>query len=344
MNKPLIIPVFIPHFGCPHACVFCNQQKIAGDYQLPDYETLWQQVCNYRESCCGMKEREVQLAFYGGSFTGLDITLQEELLKIAEALKAQRLIQKIRLSTRPDCIDEQRLLLLEQYGVDIVELGVQSMADDVLLASQRGHTIKDVHQAVTLIKQHQQLQLGLQMMIALPKDTPAKSMNTARMIAELAPDFVRIYPTAIIKDTILAALWQNGLYQEWPFDMILDTAAQVLQIFEDRQIPVIRIGLQAADNLQYGQDLLAGAYHPAMGELVKSRRFRLKIERVIQQIDSATLDIYCHQRDISQIIGQHRCNLTYFQEHYGRKLNVIPDNDLIQGEFIIQETTNHTGV
>lgn len=190
MSKPLIVPVFIPHFGCPHTCVFCNQKKIAGDYQLPSGQLLEDMVQAYRMSSSS-KTREVQLAFYGGSFTGLEEAQQRQLLSAAAELKARGLIDKIRLSTRPDYIDEERLTLLTGYQADIIELGVQSMDEAVLKASQRGHTAEDVLRAVEWIRSYPQFALGLQMMVALPADTPAKSLATAKKIAALAPDFVR---------------------------------------------------------------------------------------------------------------------------------------------------------
>lgn len=336
MSKPLIIPVFIPHLGCPHTCVFCNQKKIAGEHQLPDSAQLEEMVLTYRTSC-SQKEREVQLAFYGGSFTGLEMDQQKLLLESAAHLKERGLIQKIRLSTRPDYIDDERLALLEAHQVDIIELGVQSMDEDVLIASQRGHTSKDVRKAVRQIRAHSQLTLGLQMMVALPADTPERSLSTAWQIADLAPDFVRIYPTAIIKDTELARSWQRGDYDPWPMEVILDTTASIWDIFYNAHIPVIRIGLQATDNLQLDQDLLGGAYHPALGEMVKSRWYRKRLETLCtKQTGAQRLTVFCNPADISQFVGQHRANVAFFAEQYHLFLQVVGDAKLSREKFTCQ--------
>ena len=332
MTKPLIIPIFIPHYGCRHTCVFCNQKKIAGVYELATEEQLAATVKAYRQSC-SQKEREIQLAFYGGSFTGLDFSLQKQLLNAAARLKSQGLIQKIRLSTRPDYIDRERLALLHAYQEDIIELGVQSLDEAVLLASRRGHTAEDVYLAVSLIRTYPEFALGLQMMVALPADTPEKSLITAQKIAALTPDFVRIYPTAIIKDTELALAWQEGTYTPWPMDLILDTTARIWDIFQKEHIPVIRIGLQATDNLVLEQDLLGGAYHPALGELVKSRWYRQQIETQCAGQSGRLLTVYCNPADISQFVGQHRENITYFKEHYQITLQVQSDSHIPRETF-----------
>ena len=333
MSKPLIVPVFIPHFGCPHTCVFCNQKKIAGDYQLPSGQLLEDMVQAYRTSSSS-KTREVQLAFYGGSFTGLEEAQQRQLLSAAAELKARGLIDKIRLSTRPDYIDEERLTLLKSYQADIIELGVQSMDEAVLKASQRGHTAEDVLRAVEWIRSYPQFALGLQMMVALPADTPAKSLATAEKIAALAPDFVRIYPTAIIKDTALALAWQRGDYEPWPMERILDTTASIWDIFYQDHIPVIRIGLQATDNLRLEQDLLGGAYHPALGEMVKSRWYRNRLEALLSsRAEAQTLTVYCNPADISQFVGQHRANIAYFAQQYQLTLHVVGDERLPRESF-----------
>ena len=336
MSKPLIVPVFIPHFGCPHTCVFCNQKKIAGEYQLPTGKQLEEMVLAYRTSV-NDKAREVQLAFYGGSFTGLARSQQSLLLSAAAELKERGLIQKIRLSTRPDYIDRERLMLLKNYQADIIELGVQSMDEDVLKASQRGHTAEDVLRAVELIRSFRAFSLGLQMMVALPADMPAKSLATAEKIAALTPDFVRIYPTAIIKDTALALAWQRGDYEPWPMELILDTTAAIWDIFYKAHIPVIRIGLQAADNLRLEQDLLGGAYHPALGEMVKSRWYRQQLEALLDdRAEAQTLTVFCNPADISQFVGQHRVNITYFAQHYQLTLCVRGDERVPRETFTWQ--------
>lgn len=336
MSKELIIPVFIPHLGCTHLCVFCNQRKISGQEKLPEIGNIEKQVLDYRASCKDLANREVQLAYYGGSFTAIDGEMQEQFLKVAYDLKRRGLIQKIRLSTRCDYLDEMVIDRLKKYTVDIVELGVQSMDDEVLQLSKRGHSAQQVETAVQTLKKHG-FTLGLQMMIALPGDTPQKSLDTARKIAKLEPDFVRIYPTAIIKDTMLADMWRDGAYEEWDWDLLLDTTAEVAEIFKQADIPIIRIGLQAADNLSTDQDLLCGGYHPALGEMVKSRIMRKKIEQILATYPTGqAYDVLCNKRQISQIRGQKNDNIRYFADKYKIRLYLKPTEELLWDQIIIE--------
>lgn len=322
MSKELIIPVFIPHLGCEHRCVFCNQRKISGQATIPTLEEIRSQVGEYRKSCSNLNEREVHLAFYGGSFTGISEKMQEDYLSFASALKKQGLIAKIRLSTRADYIDAKIIARLKSYQVDIVELGVQSMDEEVLKLSKRGHTAADVEKAAELIKQAG-ITLGLQMMIALPGDTPEKSLATAKKIIALKPALVRIYPTAIIKDTELAELWQKGSYEPWDWDILLDTAAQIALLFQKNNILIIRIGLQAADNLNLDKDLLGGAYHPALGELVKGRIMRMKMEETLKNLPSnQAYRVLCAPKMLSQVKGQKNCNVLYFAQKYAQRLYI----------------------
>lgn len=336
MSKELIIPIFIPHFGCKHLCVFCNQRKISGQNSLPKCEEISEQVISYRNSCRNLAAREVQLAYYGGSFTGIAPTEQEKFLSAAYELKQKGLIDKIRLSTRCDYLDETVLSRLKKYTVDIIELGVQSMDDEVLRLSGRGHTAEQVRESARLLKTEGFI-LGLQMMIALPGDTPQKTFYTAEEIVKLKPDFARIYPTAIIKDTDLAVMWQNGEYKEWEWELLLDTTAQAAEIFMQASIPIIRIGLQAADNLSPERDLLGGGYHPALGELVKGRIMRRRMERILTENPrNQAYDVYGNEKQLSQIKGQKNVNVRYFAEKYQQRLYINPDRELVWDQLIIK--------
>ena len=335
MSKELIIPVFIPHLGCRHRCVFCNQRKISGHESMPQAEEIEKQVLNYRASCRDLNLREVHLAYYGGSFTAIAADEQEKYLKAAFALKEKGLIAKIRLSTRCDYIDDEVIARLKRYQVDIVELGVQSLDEQVLMLSQRGHTAAQVREAAEILKQSG-FTLGLQMMIALPGDTPAKSIQTAKEIVRLEPDFVRIYPTAIIKDTELALMWKNRQYQPWDWDVLIDTTVEAAEIFQAAHIPIIRIGLQAADNLTFERDLLGGGYHPALGEMVKARIMRRKIERTLAQMPQGAYEIYANVRQLSQIKGQKNVNTRYFAEKYQQRLYIYADERLLWDEIVIK--------
>ncbi len=335
MAKVMIVPVFIPHLGCPHQCVFCDQHKITGETSPPDANELEKLVRQYRLSCRNLANTEIQLAFYGGSFTGIAVPWQESLLQAAMTLKANKLLDKIRLSTRADYIDHTVLTRLAHYQVDIIELGVQSLDDGVLEKSQRGHTALDVAKAVALIKEYH-FTLGLQMMLALPGDTPEKSLETAQKIIALQPDFVRIYPTAVIKDTKLAEMMINGIYQPWSLDVVIDTVAQIADEFMLADIPIIRIGLQAADNLVWGKDLLGGAYHPAMGELVKNRQIFRRLTNALAKMPD-TMVIYCNKNELSQFIGQKKNNLYKLRKIYHSDLAIKADEALPKGIFELEQ-------
>ena len=321
--KHVILPVFVPHMGCPHTCVFCNQFRITGTWQPPDESTLAAQA----EAWAATSGVVPELAFYGGSFTAIDRTLQETLLASAARLKANGQIAAIRLSTRPDALGEEVLARLAVYGVDTVEIGVQSLDDGVLTASRRGHTAAQAEDAIRRVKAAG-FRCGAQMMVALPGDTPEKSLATGARLVQLAPDMVRIYPTAVIRDTALAEAYAAGRYQPWPLDAVLDTVAALLDLFDAAEIPVIRVGLQAEDNLSQG-DVIAGAYHPALGELVKARRFRRRMAALLREHETAPVQFAVAPRFLSQAIGQHRENLHYLSERCGQPVTVVADASVL---------------
>lgn len=263
------------------------------------------------------------MAFYGGSFTAIPVSSQEELLSAAQG-------HPIRLSTRPDAIDEAVLSRLKRYNVETVELGAQSMDDEVLRLSGRGHLASDVVKASEMIKSAG-FKLILQMMTGLPGDTKAKAIKTAEKIAELKPDWVRIYPTVIVKDTELFELWQRGQYKEHSVEEAVDWCSAILPAFEAAGIPVIRLGLNPTDELS-GGEAVAGAYHPALGELVRSRVVRNELEQLIQegkydrQGDAVVIRVPGEM--LSQAIGQHRCNIDYLEKKYNlQRLKILMYNN-----------------
>ena len=325
--KNVIVPIFVPHMGCPHACVFCNQFHITGQWAPPNADTLKEKARAWKESAGMVPE----LAFYGGSFTAINLEIQNKLLEIASELKANGEISRIRLSTRPDALGEEVLERLKKYHVDTVEIGVQSMDADVLLAAGRGHTVDTTVNAIRRVKRYG-FNCGAQMMVALPGDTPEKSIETCRQVISLSPDFVRIYPTAVIKDTELEKMYNEGRYIPWTFDLIIDTVAEMVMLLEAKKIPAIRIGLQAEDQLTNG-DVVAGAYHPALGEYVKSRIFRKKMEALLNPIEKEEICFNVGPKYVSQAIGQHRENIKYLMDKSGQKITVKP-NDQILGNGI----------
>lgn len=316
--RHVIIPIFVPHKGCPNDCIFCNQKKISGQIE----EMTPQMIPGIIESHLATIDSGtfVEAAFYGGSFTAIDRSLQESLLKKAyEYVKSGR-VSEIRLSTRPDCIDEDILEMLQKYGVRTIELGVQSLDDEVLKASCRGHDAACVYKSAALIK-GKGFRLGIQTMTGLPGDTREKAMNTARQVISMSPEIVRIYPVLVIKGTPLEKLLLDDRYEPMPLDEAVKLCAELLDLYESHGINVIRIGLQATENIRGGadSDVVAGPVHPAFRQLVESELARRRIERIIEErglSGSSSLLIKTGAPNISNVVGQKRANIDYLRSKY----------------------------
>lgn len=280
IQKPLIIPVFIPHAGCPHRCVFCNQSIIAGAPATPlDVSNAHLQISSFLDGC-RKDSRPSQIAYYGGNFLGLSAHRVSALLREATRFVAGKRARGIRFSTRPDTIDPRRLGLLAGFPVETVEIGAQSMDDRVLEVSRRGHTAEDTVRAAGLVRKGG-YQLGLQIMVGLPEDNENTSMETARRVAALAPDIVRIYPTVVVEGSPLARWYREGTYSPWTLDRAVSLTAWMADFFQQKGIRVIRMGLQATADLQPGDTILAGPYHPAFGHLVYARMFLEKATKLL---------------------------------------------------------------
>lgn len=359
-QNPLIIPFFIPHAGCPFTCVFCNQWQISGTAEVVRPDEIDAYVAAYLKRARLHQDRHVEIAFYGGSFTALAPEIQTAYLQAAAEQQKKGRICGIRLSTRPDFINRAIVERLLAYGVTTVELGVQSLVDEVLQKTGRGHTAQDTLLAVELLREYP-LQLGLQLMLGLPGDTPDRARLTLERAVQAAPDFVRIYPTLVFKGTTLAQWYLAKQYRPWSLDLAVDTAAAWLGTFSYYEIPVIRIGLQAAENFTKEQDLLAGPYHPAFGELVASRLFLWQIEDGLKRLrkgaeasenkgaggpvredtgkkrrrapgesrgdeegERGVLQLLVHPSVQSKVIGQKRQNIMFLREKYGYNVVVLP--------------------
>ena len=326
-----IIPVFVPHLGCPNDCVFCNQRRISGAQKPADAETVRLAI---EEAVTRMPVADKrQLAFYGGSFTAIPAEEQTALLRAAKDYLDRGIITSVRLSTRPDAIDAAVLKRLKQYGAETIELGAQSLCDDVLRLSGRGHTADDVIQASWMI-QKEGFRLILQMMTGLPGDTKEKSIETAEKIIALLPDGVRIYPTVIVKDTALYDLWQSGEYKEHTVEEAVSLCAELLPLFEKAGIPVIRLGLNPTDELSAGA-AAAGAYHPALGELVMSRILRNQSEKLLSSApQGGKITLLVAPGHTSQMTGQHRCNMLYLSEKFSLELLRVQESPLLKDREI----------
>lgn len=305
-----IIPVFIPHLGCSHRCVFCDQNAIAAP-RAPSVREVRDLICAALPAARGG-----EVAYYGGSFTALAPTLQEDYLAIAAEFVRSGALSGVRISTRPDCVDGQTLARLARYGVCTVELGAQSMDDSVLLRAGRGHTADDTARAARLVKVGG-FSLVLQTMCGLPGETRESAAQTALRVAQLAPDAVRIYPVCVLRGTALARMTEAGEYVPLTLEQGVTYAADMLEVFDAYGIPVIRIGLNPTDTLS-GGDVLAGAYHPALGEMVRSRVLLRRIKALLDAMDAPQGDICVSvpRGRLSLLLGQKRCNAEELRQQY----------------------------
>ncbi len=340
-HRHVIIPIFVPHKGCPHDCIFCNQKKISG--QLDDLKP--EQVSQIVEEHLKTIDKSsfVEIAFYGGSFTAIDLSLQESYLKAAAKYVETESVTEIRLSTRPDCINEEILELLRKYYVKTIELGVQSLDDEVLSASNRGHDSKCVCESARLIKQWG-FRLGIQTMTGLPGDTREKCINTAKKVIEIAPEIVRIYPVLVIKGTELERKYIQGIYEPQSLDEAVDLCAELLSMYEEHNIKVIRIGLQATENINENSDseVAAGPIHPAIRQLVEARLSLKKIEEALEKEGSKDINeliIYTGPNNISNVIGQKRANIKYLESKYHMRVKIKTD-DSIGKEIVLKNNNN----
>ena len=324
-----IIPVFVPHLGCPQNCVFCDQRIISGSQQPATAETVARTI---REGLSkSPAHTDTQLAFYGGSFTAIPVPEQEALLGAALPFLLSGELSSLRLSTRPDAIDAAALDRLRRYGVKTIELGAQSMDDDVLRRSGRGHTAAQTEAAARQVKEAG-FELILQMMTGLPGDTKERTVATARRLIALAPDGVRIYPTVIVAGTPLEALWRRGDYREHTVDEAVDWCAAILPLFEAAGIPVIRLGLNPTDELS-GGEAVAGAYHPAFGELVRSRVLLGRAKTLLADAEpGAAAVLLVHPSDVSAMTGQHRANLVSLSAAFSLAALKVRAGDVPRGE------------
>ncbi|MCK9216559.1 MAG: radical SAM protein [Firmicutes bacterium] len=312
-----IIPIFVPHKGCPHNCVFCNQKRITGQIHELAKSDVDNQISKYLKT---IKKNDVniEVAFFGGSFTAISEKEQNQYLSIANKYLKNGDINAIRLSTRPDYIDNDILDNLKKFGVSIVELGVQSMDEAVLSASQRGHSIKDTINAINILKE-KKFTIGVQLMVGLPNDNKNKCLETTRQVINLKPQFVRIYPALVIKDTYMEYLYESGKYEPLELFEAIDISKEMLINFESNNIKVIRIGLQPTDEMQMGKNVVAGPYHPSFRQLVETEIYKGMIEFVLnlaKVTSDSVVTIISNSKNYSNVIGQKKSNIRYFCKQF----------------------------
>ena len=302
-----IVPVFISHQGCPHQCVFCNQDRIAGVYDEVTAEDVRERIDSYLDTM-NTKNSTIEVSFFGGTFTAIPVIKQKELLAVAREYKNKGLIHKIRLSTRPDAINGYILSYLKEFKVDIIELGVQSLDDNVLRLAGRGHSAYDVENASRLIKA-EGFTLGHQIMPGLPGDTKEIDLATIKKSIEMKPDIARIYPALVIKDTPMETMYNRGEYEPYSLDMAVEVSREMLKLYNAAKVKVIRIGLQPTDTIAEGKDVVAGPFHPAFRELVEGSLICENIKEKTNESSDIIIEI--NSKDISKLY----CNKKqYFNE------------------------------
>lgn len=326
------IPVFVPHMGCPHDCVFCSQKTITGTQDLMTPLKAREIIDKFLSDI--KPEGYIEIAFFGGSFTGIPKDERIEFLKLASEYVRKGAVSGIRLSTRPDYITEEILAELENFGVTAIELGVQSMDPEVLNLSGRGHTPECVKNAVRLIRKYP-FELGLQMMTGLPGDTFEKSIKTAEEFVKLKPDTVRIYPTLVIKGTCLEKMYLDGKYTPMTVEETAELLGELKEIFDSRAIKIIRMGLQTTDEISRDGEVVAGPFHEAIGELAESNIYLKKIEKLLENFKEPVVVIGCNSREVSKVVGHNRCNAKKIFDKYKIKLVVKPDGETDKGKLKI---------
>ncbi|MDU0945722.1 MAG: elongator complex protein 3 [Anaerococcus obesiensis] len=331
-KKEYIIPIFIPFLGCPHDCAFCNQVKITNYKDNINKENTIRQINQYL-SYFPKNENLKEIAFFGGSFTGLDEKVMISYLEIALNYKKKGIIDRIRLSTRPDYINNSILDILKKYEVDVIELGIQSLDNEILNANERGHSKEDSIMASKLIKDYG-FKLGHQIMPGLYKDSFDKAIKTGLESIKMNPDMVRIYPTLVIKDTKLEKLYKEGLYKALSLDEAIEISSRLYMIYSYKKIPVIRIGLQPTENINEKKDVVAGPFHPSIRQLVETNIHKIYLEELINKYRlKDKIKIHISNREISIIAGNKKANKNYFYKKYGLIINFENDeNNFIEYE------------
>ena len=321
------IPVFIPELACPNRCIYCNQRHISGQAEVVSTDKVVQIIESHLQTF--VRPSHVELAFFGGSFTGLEIEQQEKYLEVVQPYIKQGLIEGIRLSTRPDYISVAVLDTLKRYNVKTIELGAQSLCDEILTLCERGHSVRDVEKASSLIKEYG-FSLGLQMMLGLPSDTLERSKQTAQKIVSLGADNTRIYPTLVIPNTKLAEMYYRGDYRPLTIEQAIEWSAEVYKIFIQSGVSVLRVGLHPSEGLISGNELIAGPFHVSFRELVLSR---IWLER-LQSLGKETKCIVVNPKDINYAKGYRLCNIKALKER-GVVLNFVQSESQTRDTFSI---------
>lgn len=330
-KKHFNIPVFIPELACPFQCIFCDQSKIAGIEKLPNDMEILEKIETYLQTMPG--DSEVQLAYFGGNFTGIPTDRQEHFLKLVSPFIEQGRISGIRLSTRPDYINDEVLSILKKNHVTSIELGAQSFDEDVLRKSRRGHTAVITETASKMILEHG-FSLGLQMMVGLPGDSPESSMYTARKIVQLGAADTRIYPTLVIKGTRMERMYREKKYRPLDLSEAVERCADLIPVFEDAGVNILKVGLHPSDGLLSGEELVAGPFHQSFRELVETHIWKKRLEHLTLQPGEG-IEIKVGPGQINHAIGHRSANRKMLEKVF--KNVVFSTSEFLTGrEFQVQ--------
>ena len=345
MKKQYIIPIFVPHLGCPNDCIFCNQKSISGQKKNMTKEEAKKIIDDYLENIKN-EDAQIEIAFFGGSFTAIEEEKQEELLKLAYEYIKNGQVESIRISTRPDSIDKETLKRLKKHKVKTIELGVQSANNYILKRSNRGHTFEDVKKASKLIRRYR-FDLGHQMMVGLPESTKIDEINTAKALIKLKPKMVRIYPVLVIKNTKLEQEYKEGKYQPLPLVQAVETCKELVEMFVKKKIDVIRVGLQNTDEItnpeQNTSEVVAGPYHPAFRQLVESSLWYDAIVAKIKKLNVKVkeVEVTVNPADSNNVIGHKKENVIKLKDTYDVDLILKQDENIKQGKSKIEITKTY---
>lgn len=340
MKKEYIIPIFVPHLGCPNNCTFCNQKRISGQTKMVTAQDVKDIIDfflkNFRDDY-----KYVEVAFFGGSFTAIDEKTQVELLEAVQEYIQNKKVNSIRISTRPDCIDKEILKRMKKYHVKTIELGVQSTNNYILKRCKRGHTYEDTKKASKLIRRYGFI-LGHQMMVGLPESTKQDEINTAKELIRLRPKIVRIYPVLVIKDTELADEYERGDYTPLTVGQAVERCKEIVDLFNRNRINVIRVGLQNTEEITdpgtEKSSVIAGPYHPAFRQLVESSMWYDSIVNKIKKVNAKVkkVKIIANDVNVNNIIGHKKENIEKLKDVYDVEVVIEKSEEIKPGKFKIE--------
>ena len=342
MKDKYIIPIFVPHLGCPNDCIFCNQKSISGQKKNLTKEEAKKQIDSFLENLKDKKE-EKEIAFFGGSFTGIEEEKQNELLELANEYIKKGEVKSIRISTRPDYIDKKILKRLKKYHVKTIELGVQSASDYILDRTERGHSFEDVKKASKLIRRYGFV-LGHQMMVGLPESTRKDEISTAKELIKLKPKIVRIYPVLVVKGTKLEKEYKDGKYEPLSVVQAVEICKELVRMFADKKIEIIRVGLQNTDEISDPKneksEVVAGPYHPAFRQLVESSLWCDSIVDKIKKLNVKVkeVEVTINPIDVNNGVGHKKENIKKLKDTYDVDLKIKQDKKMRQGKSKILVT------